>query len=111
MPPMSSRLEEIQSIIAQLPDDPFPRYGLALEYKNLGQLDEARGAFAELQERHPGYVPQYLMHGNLLVQMKDRQAARAVYERGIAAAQAARNQHALGELRQALDALDEPEDD
>lgn len=108
---MSSRLEEIQNIIAQIPDDPFPRYGLALEYKNLGQLEDARRAFDELLEKHPAYVPQYLMHGNLLVQMKDKAAARGVLEKGIAAAQAARNQHALGELQQALAAVVDAEDE
>lgn len=108
---MSSRLEEILSIVARFPADPFARYGLAMEYRNLGQLDEARRTFAALLADHPDYVPQYLMYGNLLLAMKDREEARRVYEQGIAAAARARNQHAEGELRAALAALDEPEDD
>lgn len=106
---MSTRLEEIQNIIVLAPDDPFPRYGLAMEYKNLGQLDEARAAFADLLGRHPGYVPQYLMYGNLLVQLKDRDEARRVLALGIQAAERAKNHHALGELRGAAAALDDPD--
>ena len=108
---MSSRLDEIRAIIEQLPDDPFPRYGLAIEHKTMGQLDEAKGAFADLLSRHPSYIPQYLMYGGLLVQMKDKAAASHIYQLGIAAAEKAKNGHALGELRQALASIDEPEDD
>ncbi|MDW8283106.1 MAG: tetratricopeptide repeat protein [Myxococcales bacterium] len=108
---MSSRLEEILSIVAQFPADPFARYGLAMEYRNLGRLDEARRTFAALLADYPDYVPQYLMYGNLLVAMKDREQARWVYEQGIAAAARARNHHAERELRAALAALEELDED
>jgi tetratricopeptide (TPR) repeat protein len=108
---MSSRLEEIQKIVALSPNDPFARYGLAMEYRNTGALKEARATFAELLEQHPGYVPQYLMYGNLLRDMKELAEARRIYELGIAAAQKARNQHAAAELSAALDALDEDDAD
>lgn len=100
-----SRLDAIRKIVAQSPNDPFPRYGLALELKNLGQNDEAEAAFAELETKHPDYVPQYLMRANLLSAMKRGGDARGVLERGIAAAQKKRDMHALGELQQALDGL------
>lgn len=102
---MPSRLEVIQKLVAEKPDDAFRRYGLALEYKNSGRLDEAEAEFAELERRNPSYVPQYLMRGNLLVQLKRTADARAVLQRGIDAAQKAGDRHALGELEGALDAL------
>lgn len=101
----SERLEEIQNIIKLAPNDPFPRYGLAMEYKNLGDRDSARRSFAALLESHPEYVPQYLMYGQLLVEMGDRAAAKQVLTAGIVQAEKARNQHALGELRSSLDQL------
>jgi predicted Zn-dependent protease len=100
-----NRLESIRKIVAQTPNDPFPRYGLAMELKRLGQNDEAEQAFCDLEQRHPDYVPQYLMRANLLTEMKRTDDARGVLERGIAAAQKKRDMHALGELQQALDAL------
>jgi predicted Zn-dependent protease len=102
-----SRLDALRKFIEQTPNDPFPRYGLAMELKNLGQLAEAASAFAELEARFPDYVPQYLMHGNLLCELKRRDEARAVLVRGATAAEKARNSHALGEIRGALEALED----
>jgi tetratricopeptide (TPR) repeat protein len=104
-----SRIEAIKKIVEQQPNDPFPRYGLAMEYKNAGRADEAHASFAELERRHPEYVAQYLMHGNLLTSMHKLDEARGVYERGIAAARKKGDAHALGELQQALDGM--PSDD
>ncbi len=104
-----SRIETIKKILEQSPNDPFPRYGLAMEYKNAGRADEAAATFAELQARHPDYVPQYLMHGNLLVSMHKLDEARQVLEQGIAAARKKGDGHAAGELQGALDNL--PHDD
>src|SRR5438874_8761223 len=100
-----SRIEAIRKIIAQSPSDPFPRYGLAMELKNAGQAEEAHAEFAELERRHPGYVAQYLMHGNLLASMHRLDEARAVYQRGLGAAGDKGDAHAAGELQQALDGL------
>ena len=107
----SERLEEIQNIIQLAPNDPFPRYGLAMEYKNLGDRESARKSFADLMERHPDYVPQYLMYGQLLAEMGDRAEAKRVLTAGIAKAEKARNSHALGELRSSLNQLESSSDE
>jgi tetratricopeptide (TPR) repeat protein len=107
---MPTRVETIRKIIEQQPNDPFPRYGLAMELKKLGQLEEAETVFAELEQRHPDYVPQYLMHGNHLTELGRLDEARGVLGRGIAAAERKRDGHALGELQQALAALESRED-
>ena len=51
-----SRVETLKKFIAAHPADPFPRYGLAQEYKNAGQLAEARAEFAALMRDHPDYT-------------------------------------------------------
>lgn len=79
------------------PDDPFPRYGLAMELAKR-EDPEAVEVFDALLADHPGYVPSYLMFGNLLVQRGERARAAEVLDRGIEAAQAAGDEHALGEL-------------
>ena len=106
-----TRLEEIQNLVSLFPTDPFPHYGLAMEYKTLGDREMARKTFAELLEKHPAYVPQYLMYGKLLVELGDRPEAARVLTLGIAAARTARNQHALGELQAELDGLGEGSED
>jgi tetratricopeptide (TPR) repeat protein len=100
-----SRLETIRKIVEQSPNDPFPRYGLALELKNAGQKDEAHACFEELERRHPTYVPQFLMHANLLSEMRRVDEAKAVLERGIAVGRKAGNAHAVGEMESALQQL------
>ena len=75
---MEDRLEEIKKIVEQMPNDPFPRYGLAMEYKTSGNLQAADETFRDLAQRHPAYVPQYLMHGQVLVSLQRPDEARAV---------------------------------
>lgn len=100
------RLAMLQQFVAQRPDDPFARYGLAMELKKRGLLAQANATFVELMSRHPDYVPAYLMAGNNLLADGDRDGARDVFTRGVAAAQRAGDDHALGELEAARAALD-----
>jgi predicted Zn-dependent protease len=103
LPP--SRIEMLKAFIAQRPADPFPRYGLALEYKNAGQLAEASDVFAALMRDHPTYTAAYLHAGNTAVAQGRPDDARAIYERGVAACKTAGDSHALGELQGALSSL------
>jgi predicted Zn-dependent protease len=100
-----SRLENIKKIVEQQPNDPFARYGLAMELKNGGQLADADAQFVELERRHPNYVPQFLMHANVLKELGRVPDAKSCLERGMVAAQEARNSHALGEMQALLDEL------
>ncbi len=95
------RLEMLRQFASQRPDDPFPQYGLAMELRKRGELAEANAAFARLMERHPAYIAAYLMAGNCLVASGEPAEAVTVYERGIAAARAAGDAHALSELEAA----------
>lgn len=99
------RLAMLEKMVAAKPDDPFPKYGRAMELKKLGRNDEADGAFDQLLEAHPGYVPAFLMSGNLLESMGKADAARARYARGVEVAQAAGDDHAMSELQAALTAI------
>lgn len=99
------RESTLKKFIAQKPDDPFPRYGLALEYVNTGRLEDAVATFAELVERLPDYVPAYLHYGGVLSRLGRADEARGVYGRGIERARKKGDSHALGELEGALAAL------
>src|SRR5437762_6439653 len=97
-----NRLEVLEKMVARGGNDPFPSYGLALEYRNLGREEDALTAFQNLRARFPGYVPQYLMAGQLCQKLGRNDAARDWYAAGIAVARDARDTHALGELEGAL---------
>ena len=94
------RLPLLRKMAEARPGDPFPRYGLAMELAKR-EDDEAVAVFDALLRDHPGYVPSYLMFGNLLVKRGERERAGQVLDRGIAAARAAGDDHALGELQSA----------
>ncbi len=101
---MSKRLAYLEKITSEGSADPFAWYGLALEYKTLGRIDDALRTFEALRAKNPDYVPMYLMCGQMLADA-GREGARGWLEAGIVAARAKKDSHALGELESALDAL------
>jgi tetratricopeptide (TPR) repeat protein len=100
-----SRIDALVGFIQQNPKDPFPRYALALEYKNGGRLDDARATFDALMTAHPDYTAAYLHAGNTFVALGLRDEARAVYQRGIEVCVRRGDAHARGELEGALASL------
>jgi len=100
-----SRIDALVGFIQQKPQDPFPRYALALEYKNAGRLDEARATFDALMSAHPDYTAAYLHAGNTLLALGLRDDARAVYQRGVDVCVRRGDAHARGELEGALASL------
>lgn len=96
------RIATFRSFISKSPSDPFPRYGLAMEYKGRGELAEAWALFQELMASFPDYVPTYLMAGGTLVALSRRDEAADVYRRGVEVATRRGDQHARRELEEAL---------
>ena len=97
-----NRIETFKTFISRSPADPFPRYGLAMEYKESGTQAEAWAAFDELLEKFPDYVPTYLMAGGLLVAMGRSSEAADVYRKGVEASSRQGDLHARKELESAL---------
>lgn len=95
------RLSMLQQMARTKPNDPFVHYGLAMELKKQGRTDDARVTFEHLVEHHPSYVPTYLMYGNFLREVGLESDAAQIFDRGIAAAQAAGDEHAASELHAA----------
>ncbi len=104
------RLATFRAFIVKSPNDPFPRYGLAMELRTRGDLEGAVAAFAELTEKFPEYVPPYLMAGGVLAQLARRADAAQCYRRGIEVAAAKSDSHAKKELEAALAELETDDD-
>ena len=96
------RIASFKTFITQRPQDPFPRYGLAMEHKTRGELAEAWTVFSELLQAFPDYVPSYLMAGGTLVALGNKDKAIEVLQKGIEVATRRGDQHARRELEQAL---------
>ena len=99
------RVATFKEFIQRKPDDPFPRYGLAMEYRNTGKYQQAQKVFDTLMEKFPDYLAAYLMAGNNLESLDHKDDARTVYQRGVKAASKQGDGHTKGELEAALAAL------
>ena len=100
------RIATFKQFISEQPDNPFPRYGLAMEYKKQGQLEDACAAFDELTSVFPDYVATYLMYGNTLAALERDRQADQIYRKGIDVSTAKGDAHARNELEAALADLD-----
>ena len=101
----STRLESLKSLVAQNPQDSFLRYGLAMEYRNGGDLESAMHEFQALMEANPDYSATYFHAGQTLERLGRLEEARAVYQQGIEITTCKGDQHARSELQAALDIL------
>jgi len=101
----SNRLETLKGMVAQNPGDSFLRYGLAMEYRNGGDLDGAVREFRALMEANPDYAPAYFHGGQTLEKLGRMDEAREWYEKGVEVTTRSGDQHARSEMQAALDML------
>ena len=101
----STRLDILKSMVAQNPGDSFSRYGLAMEYRNGGDLEGAVREFRALIEVNPNYCYAYFHGGQTLERLGRLEEAAALYREGIEASERSGDAHARGEIQGALDLL------
>jgi Tfp pilus assembly protein PilF len=94
-----TRKQQIEEMMADDPNDPFLRYGLAMEYLGEGNHEEAAGCLQRLIEISPDYVPAYQQLGQVLVRLGRSQEACEAWRRGVAAAQKSGDLHAAEEMQ------------
>jgi Tfp pilus assembly protein PilF len=99
------RIQKLQEYLQASPGDSFLKHALALEHIKLGDDARARLLFEEILLADPGYIGSYYHLAKLLERTEENQLAITWYEKGMAAAEKAGDQHAYGELRSALEEL------
>ena len=99
------RVAMLKDILAQNPKDAFARYGLAMEYSNSGQVEDALREFEALLAANPDYSAGYFMAAQTLAREGREEEARKMLRDGIAAAQRTRNQHAQSEMEAMLEEM------
>lgn len=99
---MNKRLALLEKMVADGKADSFARYALAMEYRKEKRPEDALSAFRALRAADPGYLAQYLMAGQLLIEAGRGADARDWLEAGIELAQKTGDAKALSELQDAL---------
>jgi predicted Zn-dependent protease len=102
-----TRKQQLEELLAQDPNDPFLRYGLALEWASEGNEAQAVRQLLRLIEDAPDYVPGYQQAGQFLLRMGRTTEARDVLGRGVRQAAAQGDAHAADEMRGLLASLPE----
>ena len=95
----------LSEILTQDPNDAFARYGLAMEYSKLGQVDKAMEEFARLLSAHPDYTAGYFMAAQTLSGANRTDEAKQMLMDGIASAVRTGNSHAQSEMTAMLEDL------
>ena len=99
------RIAKIKEFLVANPADNFLRHALALEYMKLGEDAAARELFEAILTESPDYVGSYYHLAKLLEKMEERELAIEWYEKGMAAAKQAGDNHAYSELQAAYEDL------
>jgi Flp pilus assembly protein TadD len=102
---MSNRLEVLRNMVAQNPSDSFSRYGLAMEYANRGDLEQAVEEYRALLAVNPDYAAAYYHLGQALEKLGRREEARVLYREGIEATTRIGDLHTRGEIQAAMDGM------
>jgi tetratricopeptide (TPR) repeat protein len=100
-----SRLQMLSQFLEQNPNDAFARYGLAMEYSQAGQTEQALAEFNKLLELHPDYTNGYFMAAQTLERAGRTPEAKTMLEKGVEAAKRTGNKHALSEMSGMLEEL------
>ncbi len=101
----TKRLEILKGMLAQDPNNAFAQYGLATEYANSGQLEQAVREFEALLARDQTYVAAYYHGGQALEKLGRLEDARTMYENGIEASTRNGDAHTRSEIEAALSLL------
>jgi tetratricopeptide (TPR) repeat protein len=102
---MANRIDTLKGMLEQDPNSSFARYGLAMEYANSDQFDNAMEQFRKLIESNPDYSAGYYHAGRTLERMGKTDEARKMYESGIEVTTRNGDAHTRSELQAALDLL------
>ncbi|MFM2385265.1 MAG: hypothetical protein RL660_22 [Bacteroidota bacterium] len=104
------RIAQLEALLQEQPNDCFLLHALGLEHVKLGDIDKAIELFECVVKTDETYVGTYYHLAKALELKGDKDAAVAVYNKGIGIAMSQRNTHTASELRSALEILTEDDD-
>ncbi len=101
----NERLQKLQEMLAEKPDDAFLLYGVAMEIKKEDRHQDALDQFDRVIAVDPGYCYAYYQKGLVYEEMGRINDAKAAYQQGIDKAEEKQDAHAKSELSAAMELL------
>jgi Tfp pilus assembly protein PilF len=101
----TNRLQMLEQMVSQDPNNTFARYGLAMEYANSGDWAQAVVEFRTLLQHDENYAAAYYHAGQALEKVGEVEQARTMYEQGIEASTRKGDLHTRSEIEAALSLL------
>ena len=95
-----SRIEKIQQMLTNEPNDVFLNFSLAMELAKLERTEESLTQFDRVLEIDANYIAAYFHKGKTLAAQGDDDRAREVLTAGIAKAAEVGDSHAKGEMEE-----------
>ena len=98
----NSRLQKIEEMLREDPNDAFLQYAAALEYEKSGNTVKAIQVITALLEHEPGYLGAYYQLGSMYESANQNDRAIEIYRAGIELADQQKDVKAKRELSEAL---------
>ena len=95
------RVNKLEAMIQQDPNDEFVMFALAQEYNKMGFLGKSVKWYNRLKTANPDYVGLYYHLAAVYAELDEEANAVETYNTGIEIAQKLNDQHALSELQNA----------
>jgi predicted Zn-dependent protease len=104
---MPSRLEQLQQMLLQEPNDEFLQYAIAIEYFSGGQVQEAISILERILSQNKNYLAGYYQLGKCFEAINKVDQAKRIYEQGVLIAKEQKQMKTLNELREAIFLLED----
>ena len=101
----TNRLDILKQMVEQDPKNTFARYGLAMEFANSGNPQQAVEEYRAVLQMDENYAAAYYHGGQALEKLGDIESARALYEKGIEVTSRKGDGHTRAEIEAALSLL------
>ena len=107
----NNRIQQIEQMLEEDPNDPFLHYARCLEYTKIAPA-EGQPFWDHMLQQFPDYVPVYYQAGSCFAALGLKERAIEAWEKGIIQATKHLDRHALTELKSVLQnfLMDEEDD-
>ncbi len=101
------RIQQLFDFLEGDPNDAFTLYSIAFEFLKAGNAEKAIQYFQHLKELHPNYIGLYYHLGKSYEFLELKEKAVEIYQLGTEIAERNQENHALEELKRAIQQLND----